>query len=203
MSDVVHLGAVAVWIGGLVALLAVLPLLGRRDRVGLATRFSALALVAAVLVAASGTVSGWQQVRTLDGLTSTTYGRLLLAKVAGFAVLVVLGWLNRARLVPLVERTVGPLRRSLRIELVVAAVVLALTAALIHQPPARRRPRTVRTTRRSRPRAGEVLSATVDPAEAGTNDIHLYFSGARATRWPSTPCRSRPGRPTCRPGACR
>ena len=176
VSDVVHLGAVSVWIGGLVALFAVLPLLGRATRVRLATRFSALALGAVVLVAASGTVSGWQQVRTLDGLTSTSYGRLLLAKVAGFAVLVVLGWLNRARLVPLVERTVGPLRRSLRIELAVAAVVLALTAALIHQPPAR-------TTASDGPfdttveaEAGEVLSATVDPAEAGPNDIHLYFT---------------------------
>ena len=43
-SDVAHLGAVAVWIGGLVALLAVLPLLDAGDRVATATRFSALAL---------------------------------------------------------------------------------------------------------------------------------------------------------------
>ncbi len=177
-SDVVHLGAVAVWIGGVVALLAVLPLLGRRDRVGVATRFSALALVAAALVAASGTVSGWQQVRTLEGLTSTTYGRLLLAKVAGFAVLVVLGWLNRTRFVPLIERTVGPLRRSLRIELVVAAVVLALTAALIHQPPARTSASDGPFDTTVEAEAGEVLSATVDPAAAGANDIHLYFSDA-------------------------
>jgi copper transport protein len=178
VSDLVHLGAVSVWIGGLVALFAVLPLLGRATRVRLATRFSALALGAVVLVAASGTVSGWQQVRTLDGLTSTSYGRLLLAKVAGFAVLVVLGWLNRARLVPLVERTVGPLRRSLRLELAVAAVVLALTAALIHQPPARTAASDGPFDTTVEAEAGEVLSATVDPAEAGPNDIHLYFTGA-------------------------
>jgi copper transport protein len=178
VSDLVHLGAVSVWIGGLVALFAVLPLLGRATRVRLATRFSALALGAVVLVAASGTVSGWQQVRTLDGLTSTSYGRLLLAKVAGFAVLVVLGWLNRARLVPLVERTVGPLRRSLRLELAVAAVVLALTAALIHQPPARTAASDGPFDTTVEAEAGEVLSATVDPAEAGPNDIHLYFTSA-------------------------
>jgi copper transport protein len=178
VSDLVHLGAVSVWIGGLVALFAVLPLLGRATRVRLATRFSALALGAVVLVAASGIVSGWQQVRTIDGLTSTSYGRLLLAKVAGFAVLVVLGWLNRARLVPLVERTVGPLRRSLRLELAVAAVVLALTAALIHQPPARTAASDGPFDTTVEAEAGEVLSATVDPAEAGPNDIHLYFTGA-------------------------
>ncbi|HKY67495.1 MAG TPA: CopD family protein, partial [Acidimicrobiales bacterium] len=179
-SDLAHLGAIAVWIGGVVALLAVLPLLDASGRTATATRFSALALGAAVVVAVSGTVSGWQQVRSIDALTSTTYGRLLVAKVVGFVVLVVLGFLNRSRLVPLVGRTVGPLRRSLRVELVVAALVLAVTAALIHQPPARAQATepfdtTVTAT------SGEVLSATVDPAEAGANDIHLYFSGPDGT----------------------
>jgi copper transport protein len=178
VSDLVHLGAVSVWIGGLVAVFAVLPLLGRATRVRLAPRFSALAFGAVVVVAASGAVSGWQQVRTLDGLTSTSYGRLLLAKVAGFAVLVVLGWLNRARLVPLVGRTVGPLRRSLRVELAVAAVVLGLTAALIHQPPARSAASDGAFDTTVEAEAGQVLSATVDPAEAGPNDIHMYFTDA-------------------------
>ncbi len=174
-SDVAHLGAVAVWVGGLVALLAVLSLVASDDRVRLATRFSGLALVAAGVVAVSGTVSGWQQVRSLDALTSTTYGRLLLAKVAGFVVLVAIGWVNRARLVPLVGRAVAPLQRSLRVETLVAAVVLAVTAALIHQPPAR-------TAAASEPfdttvtaESGQVVNATVDPAIAGANDIHLYF----------------------------
>lgn len=179
-SDLAHVGAVAVWTGGLVALLVVLPLVTARERVRLATRFSGLALVAAGVVAVSGTVSGWQQVRSLDALTSTTYGRLLLAKVAGFAVLVALGWVNRSRLVPLVERTVAPLRRSLRVETLVAALVLAVTAALIHQPPAR--------TQASEPfdttataDSGAVVNATVDPATAGTNDIHLYFYAGSGT----------------------
>ena len=175
-ADLVHLGAVAVWIGGLVALLAVLPLLGPDGRASTAARFSGLAVVAVVLVAVSGTVSGWQQVRTLDALTSTTYGRLLVAKVAGVAVLVALGYRNRTQLVPLVGRAVGPLRRSLRVEVVVAAVVLAVTAALIHQPPARTQatePFDTTVTAAS----GEVLTATVDPAEAGPNDIHLYVFG--------------------------
>ena len=179
-SDVAHLGAVAVWIGGLVALLAVLPLLDRPGRVAAATRFSAVALGAVVVVAASGTMSGWQQVRTLDALTSTGYGRLLILKVVGFAVLVVLGFVNRAVLIPLVERTVAPLRRSMRIELAVAALVLAVTAALIHQPPARSdasEPYDTTATVES----GEVLSATVDPAEAGPNDLHLFFSAPDGT----------------------
>lgn len=181
MSDLAHLGAVAVWGGGLLALLVALPLVASGERAPLTDRFSALALVAAGVVGLSGVVSGWQQVRTLDALTSTGYGQLLLAKVAGFAVLVALGWVNRSRLVPLVARTADPLRRSLRVEVLVAAAVLAVTAALIHQPPAR-------STTSSEPfdttvtaESGEGLAATVDPATVGTNDIHLYFYGPDGT----------------------
>jgi copper transport protein len=180
VSDLAHLGAVAVWTGGLLALLVALPALPTGDgRARLATRFSAVALGAVVVVAVSGTVSGWQQVRTLEALTSTAYGRLLLAKVAGFAVLVVLGWLNRTRLVPLVERTVAPLTRSLRVEVAVAAVVLGLTAALIHQPPARAEVTEPYQTTVSA--AGATLDLTVDPATAGPNDLHLYFLDAAGT----------------------
>jgi len=180
VSDLAHLGAVAVWTGGLLALLVALPALPTGEgRARLATRFSAVALGAVVVVAVSGTVSGWQQVRTLDALTSTAYGRLLLAKVAGFAVLVVLGWLNRSRLVPLVERTVAPLTRSLWIEVAVAAVVLGLTAALIHQPPARAEVTEPYQTTVSAD--GATLDLTVDPATAGPNDLHLYFLDAAGT----------------------
>ncbi|HEX6423917.1 MAG TPA: copper resistance protein CopC [Acidimicrobiales bacterium] len=174
-SDVAHLGAVAVWAGGLLPLLAVLPVLGPDERRRVTTRFSALAVGAVAVVAASGTVSGWQQVRTLDGLTSTTYGRLLLAKVAGLGVLAVLGWVNRSRLVPLVGRAVSPLRRSLGAEVAVAALVLAVTAALIHEPPARTAAPSGPYDTTATAESGQVVSATVDPATAGSNDIHLYF----------------------------
>ena len=182
-ADLAHLGAVAVWTGGLLALLVALPALeGGAERARLATRFSAVALAAVAVVAVSGAVSGWQQVRTLDALGSTAYGRLLLAKVAGFAVLVVLGWLNRSRLVPLVERTVAPLTRSLRVEVAVAAVVLGLTAALIHQAPARA---TVSQPYQTTVTAEDAtLDLTVDPATAGPNDLHLYFLGAGGTPLP-------------------
>jgi copper transport protein len=171
-SDATHLTALAAWTGGLVALLAALPLAPERGR--LATRFSGLAVVAVVVVGVTGTVSGWQQVRTLDALTATTYGKLLLAKVAGFAVLVGLGYLNRSRLVGLVERTVAPLSRSLRVETAVAGVVLALAAALVHQAPARAtvsEPFATTVTTET----GAALDVTVDPARAGPNDIHLFF----------------------------
>ncbi|HEX6420406.1 MAG TPA: copper resistance protein CopC [Acidimicrobiales bacterium] len=174
-SDAVHLGAAAVWAGGLLPLLLVLPRLDAAGRRRLATRFSALALGAVGAVAVSGTVSGWQQVRALEALTSTTYGRLLLAKVAGLALLVALGWVNRARFVPIVERAAAPLRTALRAEVAIAAVVLAVTAALVHEPPARTAATSGPYDTIATAEGGEVVSATVDPATAGTNAIHLYF----------------------------
>ncbi|MFS8586602.1 MAG: copper resistance protein CopC, partial [Acidimicrobiia bacterium] len=181
-SDLAHLGAVAVWAGGLVALLVTLTRVGPGERAALARRFSGLALVAVAVVAASGAVSGWQQVGRLDALWSTTYGRLLVAKVAGVGVLVALGWLNRARLVPLVERTAAPLARSLRVEVGVAAVVLALTAALVQLPPGRNDdapagPYGTQVTAET----GEVLDLTVAPARAGVNDLHMYFYAPSGT----------------------
>jgi copper transport protein len=182
-TDMIHLAAVALWIGGLVALLVALPVSADRSR--LAARFSAGAVGLVVVVAATGAVSGWEQVRTFDGLTSTTYGQLLLAKVGGFLALVAVGWANRSRLVPLAGRTVAPLTRSLRAETAVAGAVLALTAALVHQPPARATaPGPFTTTVAAAPGAlgedpssadGATLDVTVDPARAGSNDIHLYF----------------------------
>jgi copper transport protein len=183
-ADVAHLAGVAVWVGGLLALLVALGAATDQER--LATRFSALAVAAVPVVVVSGAVSGWQQVRTLDGLTSTAYGRLLLAKVAGVAVMVALGWVNRSRLVPQVRRAVAPLTRSLRVETAVAALVLALTAALIHQAPARATADTGPFTATVAV-DGTEMTATVDPATTGLNDIHLYFTTAPDGGGPADP----------------
>jgi copper transport protein len=90
-------------------------------------------------------------------------------------VLVALGWANRSRLVPLVARAIGPLQRSLRVEVLVAAAVLAVTAALVNEPPPRSEPANEPYEATATATSGEVLDATVDPATAGPNDIHLYF----------------------------
>ena len=172
-ADVVHLSALALWVGGAAALALALGL--AEDRRRLATRFSTAAAVAVGVVVVSGTVSGYQQVRSIDALTSTGYGQLLIVKVLVFLPLLALGWVNRAHLVPLVERTVAPLTRSLRAEVLVMGAVLAVTASLVHQAPAR--------SSYAEPFATSValdagtMEAQVDPAQAGDNDIHLYFYG--------------------------
>lgn len=173
ITDLVHLAAVGVWVGGLFALGCSLPV--ATDRLALARRFSRVAVVTVIVVVITGTLSGFWQVRSLEALTSTGYGQLLVAKVAGVIGLVALGWANRRRLASWADGTTEALARFVRVEIVVAAVVLALTAALVNQPPARA---TV-----DRPFEGSAstvdgrgrLEVTVAPARVGPNDIHLYF----------------------------
>ena len=173
-ADVTHLTALAVWVGGVAALLVALRVI--EDRARLASRFSTLALGAVGVVVVSGTVSAWQQVGTLDALFSTGYGQLLLVKILVFLPLLVLGYANRYHLVPLVERTIAPLTRSLRAEVAVVGAVLAITASLIHQAPARATVTEPYDTTVSIEQG--TMDATVEPAQAGANAIHLYFYDA-------------------------
>jgi copper transport protein len=93
--DVVHLAGAAVWIGGLAVLAAAaLPRRGHQEPQGddsmraVVRRFSQWALVAVLAIAVSGGFAAWRQVGSLSAVTSTTFGRLLLAKTIIFAVLV-------------------------------------------------------------------------------------------------------------------
>jgi copper transport protein len=101
--------------------------------------FSALALVAVGAIVVSGTVQGWRQVGSVDALTGTTYGRLLIAKVALFAMVMVGAYVSRSavrRRAAEAGPTVGVLRRSVGAEVVIALVVLGVTALLVNTVPA-------------------------------------------------------------------
>jgi hypothetical protein len=75
---------------------------------------------------------GWQ------GLLDSNYGHFLDVKVALFFGLVLLGALNRYRIVPALSggvRRLDELRRNVRGEVVLAACILAVTAVLSQLPP--------------------------------------------------------------------
>jgi putative copper export protein len=109
--------------------------------------FSRVALAAATLTVAAGAVNAWLRLAGADGaapasarvaaLTATTYGWLLLAKVALVAAVAAAGAANWRRNTPRLARgDVAPLERAARVELAAAAAALALTAALaITSPP--------------------------------------------------------------------
>jgi copper transport protein len=96
LSDTSHLAAASVWIGGLVILVACL--LPRRRTAELAEalpRYSRLALGCVAVLAATGTYQAWREIWPIPALWSTTYGQLLLAKVAGFLIIVAVAYFSR------------------------------------------------------------------------------------------------------------
>ncbi len=132
VADVLHVVAAAVWLGGLVALAAVLTFEGgsaaeRADR-----RFSTIALAAVLVVAATGLVRALTELASVHQLWTTTYGRALLVKSGLFAVLIVLGYFNRQRLRrPIVLAEIGVL-----VVLLLAVGVLTGSRPGVRQPAA-------------------------------------------------------------------
>ncbi|MFE2512373.1 copper resistance CopC/CopD family protein [Streptomyces naganishii] len=95
--DVVHLLAVATWLGGLAALLAGLYRAPARTPVTTADvrRFSRVAFGSVVALVATGIYQSWRQVGSWSALTGTRYGQLLLVKVGLVVVLVGIASVSR------------------------------------------------------------------------------------------------------------
>ncbi|MFF7601180.1 copper resistance CopC/CopD family protein [Streptomyces mirabilis] len=95
--DVLHLLAVAVWLGGLSALLVALFRAPAETQIDAAAvrRFSRLAFGSVTVLAATGIYQSWRQVGSWSALTGTWYGQLLLIKIGLVAVLVGIAWISR------------------------------------------------------------------------------------------------------------
>ncbi|MEU8540068.1 copper resistance protein CopC [Streptomyces sp. NPDC048717] len=92
--DILHLLAVAVWLGGLATLLVALhraPSLERRA----IERYSTVAFGAVAVLVATGIYQSWRQVGTWSALTGTRYGQLLMVKAGLVAVLLGIAWISR------------------------------------------------------------------------------------------------------------
>jgi copper transport protein len=92
--DILHLLAVAAWLGGLTALLVALYRAPDIERAAV-ERFSKVAFGSVVALAATGLYQSWRQVGSWSALTGTAYGQLLLVKVGLVAVLVGIAWISR------------------------------------------------------------------------------------------------------------
>ncbi|MGH7155692.1 MAG: CopD family protein [Acetobacteraceae bacterium] len=98
-SEAVHVLAAGAWLGGLMPLAIAIAVLPPATAAALCRRFSALALAAVIILAGSAAVQGSLLFGGWSGLLTTTYGHVALAKLALFACTVLLGALNRFRLV--------------------------------------------------------------------------------------------------------
>ncbi|MFB7151720.1 copper resistance CopC/CopD family protein [Streptomyces virginiae] len=93
-ADILHMLAVATWLGGLSALLVALHKVPGIERSAV-RRFSGVAFVSVVVLAVTGVYQAWRQTGSWSALTGTEYGRLLLLKVALVAVLLGVAYMSR------------------------------------------------------------------------------------------------------------
>lgn len=208
VADVAHVAAGACWLGGLVAVVgAVRRRRAADDATGAAAAVATFSGWAAVVVGAvvvAGTTLGWIEVGGLHALTSTTYGRLLLAKVVLVGLVLAGAAWNRFRLVPLLEAGAGDaetdlepaptpapetaadpsvgrawtvLVRVVRLEVLGLVAVLAVTGVLANVTPAKDAVAGGIVTV-SAPLGEGSVEVTIDPAAPGRNDIHAYLLDA-------------------------
>jgi copper transport protein len=199
IAGTVHVLAMALWLGSIVAVVLLLVDGETTTRGAVLRRFSGLALGCVVALVASGLVQTWREVPSLHAFTDTTYGRLLLGKFGVVLVVLAAASLGR-RLVhgsllgrsgsghrPRAESWAGPrslaLARTVRFEAMGAVGVLALTAVLVATVPARSAGNGPFEARKV---VDDIaLDVVVDPARAGFTEMHLYLSPlTQTTRQP-------------------
>jgi copper transport protein len=186
----------SLWIGGLVLLALALPAASRalltadKTRLLAATlrRFSPIAFGAVIALVTTGVIQAIVHVGSFGHLLDTPFGRAVLIKIGLVLVLIGLGYYNQRRALPALERAaergdspgapgVG-VRRSLRTEIALLAVVIGVTSALVSYAPASGSAPSGPFAKTKT--AGPIqMQLTVDPARVGANAVHLYLLDAK------------------------
>jgi putative copper resistance protein D len=130
-SLVVHVVAISLWVGGLVAI----AFLNSVDRAIALPRFSALALWAAIAVAASGSANAWARLN-FQSAWSSDYARLVVLKILLTALLIFFGYVNRRQLSGALKLDGKKLTRLLSAEVLIMALTTLIGSKLsTMQPP--------------------------------------------------------------------
>lgn len=130
-----HLIAVGLWLGGLIALLSELRGPATTAKSELARRFAVLAGLGLGAVAVTGAARAAVDLGSIDAFVSTNFGRLVLLKIGVLVPIAALGAFNHFRNVQRAGRELRPLRRAGSIELALGAVVLLVASMLVNVAP--------------------------------------------------------------------
>ncbi len=160
-SSVLHLLAMACWLGGLTALLLTLYRARTPPPPATVTRFSRLAFLSVTVLVVTGVYQSWRGLGSWNALTDSSYGRVLTLKLLATALLLSAAALSRHWTTALATAPAEPhpptgttpppaplptaavdghrraLRRSVLAEAAVAVVVLLITTVLTGTLPAR------------------------------------------------------------------
>jgi copper transport protein len=179
--DAIHITAMSVWLGGLVMLVGfLLRQANERELAAILPIWSRWAATAVGALILAGVVSALIEVSSVNGLVHSTYGQLILVKVALAACVLGVAWWSR-RLVRArtAEQQPRGLRRAVFVELGITAVILGVTAALVQISPPRTSAEagsatTTNTVTKTLTSTTMALQVDVFPAAVGNNSLHLY-----------------------------
>ena len=134
-AKMAHLVSASLWLGGLLWL----GWLSRCDEVACrseARRVSAAALIAVLAIFLTGSLETVMFLNSPGDLIHSSYGRLIVAKAVGLAILVGFGVYNRFRLLPRIDEAgaTGRLSRSVRTEIIIVIIVILVGGFLAYVP---------------------------------------------------------------------
>jgi copper transport protein len=135
--DMAHLGAVSIWLGGLIGLVVLWLSVGSAGRSAVLAyvvpRFSAVAFCSVLLLIGTGIGQALEEFPTLASLWQTAYGRALLWKIGLLAAALVLAGVNLARTKPRLQAgdASAPLLLRRLVQGEIVFVVAALFAAAV------------------------------------------------------------------------
>ena len=154
--DGLHLLAASLWLGGLAMFALFLTWLGRVDTVwreaafrATTRRFSNLGFASVVVLVITGAFNAWILVGAVPPLVGTTYGRLLLVKLALLLPLIAIAAINLLKLKPRILALGGGqftsslrdllarLKHNVTREAILGACILLIVGAMSVTPPAR------------------------------------------------------------------
>lgn len=130
-----HIAAVSIWIGGLVALLVLLRGSAEEHHEAAVRRLSTLAAGGLVVVAATGGLRAVVEVQSWANLVTTSFGVLVLVKIGLILLLAALGAINRWGNIPRLPAALRAIRRVAGAEVVAGVAAIAVAAALVNVAP--------------------------------------------------------------------
>ena len=166
----VHVISAAVWIGALAPLLVDLA----RGGQGALARFSRRVPWVLALLLGSGVAIALVQLGNLAALWDTDYGRVLMFKLALVGLLLALAGVNRLWLTPRAERgEARPLRRAVRVEILMVLPILGAVALWQFTPPPRSLPPGPRIAVQQIQKGAVAARIEVSPPRAGMVALRL------------------------------
>ena len=176
--DALHFSSVVLWVGGLIVV-AFGGVLRSAHADVVVRRFSRMATFAIPMTVLTGLWQTWHLVPALSDITQTAWGKALLVKTCFVIAAVTLGGFARW----LVQRGEGhSVHRIIVVELLIAAVVLGVTAGMLSNSPEVTEANAVFSTQLVE--GDTIVGIAVTPGRVGNNEIHVTISTPTGTLSP-------------------